>query len=171
MINFVPSTKDFSNKFDTLPFTSISNVSILNSKHSNIGVASMDMAQIQNVFIQNNTLNSNNILHPIFIGITGHVFQVNNMTVKDSVGPILYIIEVLSPQITNCFFENVSNSQQLSESNQYQIKIRHHTNLRLNQTKEKMIVIQNVSLTVIRAIISIENIRDYKILTRQIYIQ
>jgi len=126
----------------------------------------MDMVQIQNVFIQNHTLNSNNILHPIIIGIVGHVFQVNNMTVKDSVGPILYIIQVFSSRITNCFFENVSNSQQLAESNQYQIKIRQpdpHSNL--NQTKEKMIVIQNVSVNVTRVIFSVESTRDFKILT------
>jgi len=125
----------------------------------------MDSVQIQNVFIQNNTLNSKNIEHAILTFLVGHSFHLNNMIVKDSISPIIQLIQVLSSRITNCFFENVSNSQQLSEKNQYQIKIRHNPNPELNQTKEKIIVIQNVSLNVMKIIISIEKIRDSKIQT------
>jgi len=110
----------------------------------------MDTVEIQNIFIQNNTLNSNKIDHPIISLGAIHTCSINNVTVKDTVGPIIKFQYVFSQRITNCLFENVSNSQQLSEINQSQIKIIHTGSyLSLNQTKQKIVIIQKVSLNVI----------------------
>ena len=166
LINFLPSHKQFLNVFSLLPFTSISNVTILNSKHLNIVAPYMDRVQIQNVFIQNNSLNSKKITHPLISVSISHACDINNVTVKDNVGPVIKLQYVLSHRITNCFFENVTNSQQLSEKNQFQIRIdQQNPYPGLNGTKEKTIVIQNVSLNVMKKYFWFsDSDRDYKIL-------
>ena len=146
-IQFFP--EQFGGLFNILPYVIISNISILNSKHSNIMIPNMDIVDIQNIFIQNNTLNSNQIDHSIISLAASHTCSINNVTVKDTVGPIIKLQFVSSQIITNCFFENVSNSQELSEINQSQIRIIHSSLYpMLNQTKQKIVIIKNVSLNV-----------------------
>jgi len=153
LINLLSISGQFEVLFNILPYASISNVSIINSKHSNIMIPMMDTVEIQNIFIQNNTLNSIKIDHPIISLGAIHTCSITNLTVKDTVGPILKLQYVLSQRITNCLFENVSSSKELSEINQSQIRIIHaDTYSRLNQTKQKIVVIQNVSLNVIKIV-------------------
>jgi len=74
---------------------------------------------------------------------------VNNVIVKDNVGPIIYLQGVLYKELTNYSFENVSNSMKLSESLQYQIRIDPLIGESyLNQTKPQRTEIKNISLNV-----------------------
>jgi len=74
---------------------------------------------------------------------------VNNVTVEDSVGPIIQFQGVLYKELTNCFFKNVSNSMKLSESLQSQVRINTIIDESyLNQSKPQRTEIRNVSLNV-----------------------
>jgi len=109
----------------------------------------MDFVHLQNILVQNNSLNLKNIVNPLFSMQLVQSAFVNNVTVKDSVGPIALFQGVLYKQLTNCLFENVTNSMELPESLQYQIKIETTIEeIYLNQTKPQGTEIKNITLNV-----------------------
>jgi len=71
-----------------------------------------------------------------------------NLTVKDNTGQVVFLNGVLNKNITNCSFENVTNSE-VKGVYQFQIMIQNHASeVQLNQTIPYYSMIQNVSLNV-----------------------
>ena len=108
----------------------------------------MDIVYFENILIQNNTLSPRMQINSILVTHASHQTFVNNITVRNNVGPILRLQGALSQKITNCLFENVSNSQLLNQFSQFIIAIFPLDDIGLDLTKEKSVEIRNVSLNV-----------------------
>lgn len=149
LINLQSSTNQYFNVFNVLPFANITNLSILNSKNASIFLLGFDSLHFQNILIENNTLSSKNKINPLlYVSVAQNAFF-NNIIVKNNIGPVIHLQGALYGQLTNCAFLNVSNSVELPESLQFQIKISSILEeALLNQTKLKGIEIRNVSLNV-----------------------
>ena len=150
LITFSATPNHFISSYSVAPSAKISNLTIINSKHANIVLSRMDTVRIQDIFIQNNSLNSKKITNALLVVNLAHQVIINNIKVKDNTGPILHFQEVLFQEISNSYFENVWNSRSLPENLQAQIRIsKTSENNGLNQAKHVGTNIKNVSLNVI----------------------
>ena len=110
----------------------------------------MDTVRIQDVLLQNNSLNSKNMMNALLEVNLAHQVIANNIEVKHNIGPILHLKQVMYQQISNSSFENVWNSPSLPENLQAQIIIsKTSEDNGLDQGRHIGTNIKNVSLNVI----------------------
>lgn len=151
LMKFTPNSATFLFSAGVLPNAELKDINIKDSSNGGILFIYLDTLNVSNINYERTTIQNVNLPLPLISAMSGHYFNVNNLTAKDVIGPVLNAQNIMSENFTDCTFNNLSSSQDIDANYQnilYIVKTDDPATIGLNANNPDNIYVNNFHVNV-----------------------